>query len=207
MKMKTLSLNICVALLAALTLASCDDSRLAKEIEGSWKGGVTSKDADGTKSDEDIMLSFSYIKSDDKDGGSYTEERDGKTIFEDEGQRYTIDYTVKIDGEYEFIAGDLYIKYDLNTLEVNIDKLHIGVTEDASLEERTDVLNSIADGSYMEIHSLIKREAKETLYHDNFVEYQQDNEDESGYLDVKVEGNDLSFETSDVGRMTLVRIK
>lgn len=90
-----------MAFVIVIAFASCNDAKLAKDIDGSWEGGTTFTDADGAKGEEKRTLSFSHVESDEKDDGTYTEKRNGKFVMEDDGQSIAAEYTITIDGEYE----------------------------------------------------------------------------------------------------------
>lgn len=206
MKQKTLP-KFVIAFVAVIAFSSCNDAKLARDIDGSWECGTSFTHADGTKGEEKQILSFSYVESDEKDGGTYTEKRNGKFVMEDDGQSIAAEYTITIDGEYEILAGDLYVTYDVSTLNVSIDKLKTGLSDDATLQDLTDMFASFSDFSFVTDYVAMKREIKKSVYHDCFIDYKTSNNDGTGFLNVEIEDDKLSFDTSDIGRMTYYRTK
>lgn len=50
------------------------------------------------------------------------------------------------------------------------------------------------------------REAQKDCYKELFHQYKQQNADDGGFVDLKVSATEMSFETSDLGRMTFHRV-
>lgn len=205
MKIKTLSISICAAIFLSLSLSSCDDARLSKELQGSWKSDMTTTLADGTKCEEEFYMTFNHVESSGKDGGEYTETRIGKANFEEDGMFAKVEYTITVNGEYEVLVGDLNIKYHTSTLDVSIDKVNFGASKDADFFTQANMLGSVMDGSWSETRRLMKQQAKQELYQACYEQYQESNENEKGYGNMKIEGNTLSFDTDDMGRVNFTK--
>lgn len=116
--------------------------------------------------------------------------------------------SARVEGEWEFILGDLYMTYDLASLQVKMDDFDLNLTEDASYDMQlgmagvalyegltgTDLLDK--DGMCEEI--------TDEWYQELYNIYQSDNENETCYQDVEIEGDVMTVGTTD-GRMRFHR--
>lgn len=204
MKTKSLFTSLLATSFLALSLSSCDDAKLAKELQGTWKSDPTTAIEDGCKFKDVNYMTFKHVESNEKDGGEYTETHKGKGNFEEDGMFFKVEYTVTVSGEYEVLAGDLYLKYDVSTLNVSIDDVNYGATKDSDIFTQANMLGSVMDGSWSETRRLIKQEMQPELYNDFYEQVQQWNEEEAPYGNLEIEGNKLSYDT-DEGRMTLTK--
>ena len=201
--------NIVLTLLCCLALSSCNDEKLAKQMEGTWQGSYRTVYDNGAKERVEKVLTFHYDENDEwNDGGTFVEElygtsNDIELIFADG----TVDcrYRSRIKGTWSVDFGDLYLTYNVTTLEVEINNSDV----DLKLDRFTDQLNMA--GYMLETLSDPKddivKEAKKSLYKDLFHQYKQSNADEAAFGDLKVSANELSFETDDLGRMTFRRVR
>lgn len=204
MKIKVLTLCL-IALTAMTVFTSCNDEKLAKEIEGQWTIGDTETDEDGTKIDETYTYRFIRIPDKTKDGGYLKESSNGTAITSEDGYECKVTYSTSISGNYEFIAGDLYCTYNLSTLAVNIEDIKIRVSDDGGYEEYQDLLNIAADGSLYELKQEIQAETEKELRSELYKQYKKDNDEETCFKDVKIEGDEMTV-TTDEGEKTMKRI-
>lgn len=204
MNIKALTLTL-IALTAMTVLTSCNDEKLAKEIDGKWSVRNTETDEDGTKTDETYTYSFIRIPDDTKDGGVLKERCNGTTIASEDGYECKITYNTYIMGNYEFIAGDLYCTYDLSTLKVNIDDIKIRVSDEGGYDEYEDLANSALDGSLYDVKQEIQAETEKELRSELYKAYKKDNDEETCFKDVKIEGDKMTLTTDD-GTITMKRV-
>ena len=177
--------QLLIALAIIVPLSSCDDSRLAEAADGTWEGTFRVKDEYGTPTMCHQTLEFEHIKSDYSDGGNFTEYCTMQCEEQEEG--ITATYTVKyqMEGEWEIIINDLYLTYDLRSLEVQVEDLKCS--------------SFFADIDYLTEE--IRKNAYKSIYDDC-----EAFNDDGYYPSLEVDDNTLSFETSDVGRMEFTRI-
>lgn len=178
---KTMKTCLMAAVLCVVALTSCGDSDLADAMIGRWQGEFEATDDDGATSEQ--SLAFDFTTSDDiMDGGKFTEQRTETFTFEDEGLVMTCTATANITGEWEVLMGDLKLTYDLSSLDVTIDDIDARLSSDADDEEN-----------------------RQMAYEELRAQYQADNDEDTYYSDLKVEGGVLSFDTGDFGRVELHR--
>ena len=172
--------------LTIFSLSSCDDSRLAEAADGTWESSFKVKDEYGTPTACHQIYEFEHIKSDYTDGGNFTEYRTMQCQEQEEG--ITATYTVKyqVEGEWEIIINDLYLTYDLQSLEVSVEDLKCN--------------SFFADIDYLTEE--IRKNAYKSLYDD----CEAFNDEDGCYPNLEVDDKTMSFETSDVGRIEFTRI-
>ena len=199
-------------LLIATMLYSCKDSKLAKEMEGTWTTSYVTSYEDGTKSYVDEQITF---KNDDtnKDGGSFFEIRTGKEeIDEDEGNiKYR--WISKIEGTWKINIEDLVLYYNMSTLDVEVGKEDVDFKlKDEALGEAllSNNLGSLIMGG-MYLKANLYKELKKDAYRQLFRYYQKSNNDvnDNGILfsEVQINGSVLSYNTSDMGRIEYHRVR
>lgn len=183
-----------------LTCASCGDNRQAQQLDGSWEGGITINYDDQSNENQDVYQNFKYIKNDYKDGGDLIEVRSChvKNIDLDD-MTMDVKYHTYIEGIWEIIAGDLYIKYNVSTLKDKVDandvKLHYN-----NVLAKLNVVSDLLEG--FTVYDIVDDLQKE-LYKDMFHEYKSDDDDnESAYQNLKIDGNSMSYTTADIGEIT-----
>ena len=212
----TMTKNIYPFILVLITgfiLSSCEDAKLAKVIDGKWETNITLKDEYGTPYTQRQIYYFRYKDSDDKEGGTVTEQT--ITSMTEEVDDIEVSYTATstIKGEWEVILGDLYFTYNLSTLDVDITNVDYQVSENADLSTRMDYAEA-AIGMALLGQELIDKDAlaeeiRKNAYQSFYESYELDNNDGEGscYEDLKVAENAMSFKTADMGQMELKRVK
>ena len=197
----------CLAIIMAVCLTSCGDSSLAKSMDGTWKGRITTHYDDQSTEDEDIYLQFNYIESSDKDGGTYIEVREGNAKDIDlDDRKLNVHYTTYIKGEWEVLAGTLSMTPDVSTLKVNVNDDDVKMNYqsfDAAWSDFEDELYSLG-GSSREFVSSIQK----YLYTELFHEYKSDAEtaDDEFFDDLEVNEGVMSFTTGDAGKTTMKKV-
>lgn len=199
---------VAASLLCCLLFTSCDDEKLAKQMEGTWQSSYVTTYDTGAKERIEKVMTFMYDESDEmEDGGTFVEELYGNTkdielVFVDG----TVDcrYRSSIRGTWSVDFGDLYLTYNVATLEVEVKNSDV----DLKLNRVTDQLNMA--GYMMETFSNPKddivREAQKNIYKELFHHYKQHNADDGAFADLKVSVAEMSFETSDIGRIKFHRV-
>ncbi len=197
---KTMKTCLLAAVLCVVALTSCGDSDLADAMIGRWQGEFEATDDDGATSEQ--SLAFDFTTSDDiMDGGKFTEQRTETFTFEDEGLVMTCTATANITGEWEVLMGDLKLTYDLSSLDVTIDDIDARLSSDADDIAR----EAFADAQDAGMFDADDEENRQMAYEELRAQYQADNDEDTYYSDLKVEGGVLSFDTGDFGRVELHR--
>lgn len=208
MKNKLTILTI-LALLCSLALTSCGDAKLAKQMDGAWKGSYTVSYDDGAKEEVQKKIIFRYDEDNaTEDGGSFVEELYGKMNnidLEMIDGTMSYRYRSRITGKWEVLLGDLYLTYDIGSLEVKVGKDDI----DMKLNRLTDQLNmfNYTLGTLSDPIKEIAQESQKDIYRELFHQYQESNDPESCYGNIEVSENELRFDTDDLGRMTFRRLR
>ena len=192
-----------------LTLCSCKDTKIAKDMEGTWKRSYVTSYEDGTKSYVDEQVTFTYDASDEEnDGGSFVEICTGQEEVDEDEANTKYRWVSKIEGTWKIELGTLYQRYNLSTLEVEIgkDDIDMKIKDEAWLWN--DWWNLLTAGLYAK-QNILENLKKET-YKELFRSYQRQNaayKQDLGFNDVQIHGNVMSYETSDMGRVKLYRVK
>ena len=204
--------NFLLGILAFFPLffTSCNDSELAKKLDGSWEGSYTISSADGSKEKVQSIYSFNYDESRKDDDGTFVAMLIGHRNEADPGFDGTItfEYQSQIEGRWEVLMGTLYLYYDMNSLEVSVDPDKIKVKFDNDMDQ-LDYINGYIDYFSTTLRTPMEdlaKEAKKDVYESLFIQYNQHDDDE-GYPDLEVSDNEMSFETQDLGRMVFHRIE
>ena len=189
-------------LTVCMTFSSCKDRQIAKDLQGTWSRDFIDDD-DGVKMRAKETMTFAYVE-DEVIGGTFDERRDG--IFdmemEDVEDSYiTISLYSTIKGTYEILDGDLYLKYDINSLKLNLspDDIELDIKDEDFLKEMKQT-----EMSMDELKVVLAEEWKETFLEELHKEY-LDNHPDGAFPDVKIEGKQLSFTTEDQGVITYMR--
>ena len=137
--MKTIKTFYFLLLLTVcMTFSSCKDNQIAKDIQGTWSRDIIDDDDDINMKAKETMT-FAYVE-DEVFGGTFDERKDG--IFdtdmediEDSHMRVSLHSTIK--GTYEILDGDLYLKYDINSLKLNLspDDIELDIKDEDFLKE------------------------------------------------------------------------
>jgi hypothetical protein len=192
-----------------LTLCSCKDTKIAKDMEGTWKRSYVTSYEDGTKSYVDEQVTFTYDASDEEnDGGTFVEICTGQEEVDEDEANTKYRWVSKIEGTWKIELGTLYQRYNLSTLEVEIgkDDIDMKIKDEAWLWN--DWWNLLTAGLYAK-QNVLENLKKET-YKELFRSYQRQNaayKQDLGFNDVQIHGNVMSYETSDMGRVKLYRVK
>lgn len=191
------------------TFSSCNDNNMAKAVDGTWATSLNLKDEYGTPFTQNQTYKFTYIKDNAKDGGILKEYT--KTTITEEMDDIEVTYTVSssIKGEYEFIFGDLYITYNLNSLDVKVSDVDWKASDDMDFATKIDLLNMAFQGEELINEKELSKEIRKNSYKNFYEDYQSMNEnDDNGcsYQEVKVGNDVLSFITKDSGRITLHKV-
>lgn len=110
--------------------------------------------------------------------------------------------TSNITGEWEVLMGDLKLTYDLSSLDVTIDDIDARLSSDADDIAR----EAFADAQDAGMFDADDEENRQMVYEELRAQYQADNDEDTYYSDLKVEGGVLSFDTGDFGRVELHRV-
>lgn len=201
--MKTIKTFYFLLLLTVcMTFSSCKDNQIAKDIQGTWSRDFIDDD-DGIKMRTKETITFAYVE-DELIGGTFDERKDGifDTEMEDIEDSYIrISLYSTIKGTYEILDGDLYLKYDVNSLKLNLspDDIELDIKDEDFLKEMKQTEMSID-----ELKVVLAEEWKETFLEELRKGY-LDNHPDGAYPDVKIEGKQLSFTTADQGVLTYIR--
>lgn len=201
--MKTIKTFYFLLLLTVcMTYSSCKDNQIAKDIQGTWSRDFIDDD-DGIKMRSKETITFAYVE-DELIGGTFDERKDGifDTEMEDIEDSYIrISLYSTIKGTYEILDGDLYLKYDVNSLKLNLspDDIELDIKDEDFLKEMKQTEMSID-----ELKVVLAEEWKETFLEEVRKGY-LDNHPDGAYPDVKIEGKQLSFTTADQGVLTYIR--
>ena len=176
----------------SLLFVSCDDTKLAQQLEGAWTGGYNMSYDDGSKERVTETLLFSYNENSDDDNGTFTELLEGKMHIDDTDGSMTCKYHSRIEGRYEVLAGDLYLYYNMSTLAVDVDENDIDIAFDHALDQLEYEAASVEyiTSTLRSPKEEMAKEAKKEIYRTLFHQYKQTDED-VGFLDLKVSDTDL----------------
>lgn len=195
-------------LLAALPIVfiSCNDTKLAQQLDGSWQGGYSVSYDDGSKEYINETLEFSYNGDREDDNGTFTELLEGKMHLTDTDGSMACNYRSRIEGQYEVLAGDLYLYYNVSTLTVDVDENDIDIAFDHALDQLEYEAASVEyiTSTLRSPKEEMAKEAKKEIYRTLFHQYKQTDEG-VGFLDLKVSDTEMSFDTEDMGRFTFHR--
>lgn len=200
---------ISAAILCCLVLTSCNDEKLAKQLEGTWRSSYVATYDTGIKDRVEQVMTFQYDGNDEsKDGGTFVEElygnaKDIELMFVDG----TVDcrYHCFIRGTWSVDFGDLYLTYNVNTLEVEVNQSDV----DLKLKRFTDQMNMV---SYMmetwsDPRDDLIKEIQKNIYKELFHLYKRQNTDDGAFVDLEVSETKMSYETSDIGRMKFRKVR
>ena len=160
-----------------LFFISCNDGKMAKQLDGSWEGSSTVSYADGSKEKIQILYSFDYDDSRKDDDGTFIEMRHGKMNDSDPGfdGTLTYEYQSQIKGRWVVLLGDLCLYYNMNSLEVSVDPGDIKVKYDNEMDQLQYLSESIdyLFTTFRTPKEDYAKEAKKYVYRELFNEYSQ----------------------------------
>lgn len=190
-----------------LFFTSCNDSDLAKKLDGAWEGSYTLSFADGSKEKVQVHYSFTYDES-REDDGTFVETRRGRVNDPDFDGTYICEYQSQIKGRWEVFAGGLYLHYNINSLEVSVDPDDIIVKHDNDLEQLEYLAASMDyfSSTFRTPKEDLAKDFKKEAYKSLFVEYSQINDGDIRYGELKVSNTEMSYVEEDDDRMIFHRI-
>lgn len=190
-------------------LSACGDADLARSADGLWYTRLNMKDEYGIPYTVDQYLRLRFEESDEKDGGIFKETMQAHRSEEEEGCKVTYDVHTSIKGDWEVILGDLYMTYDLYSLDVSIENIEFAPAESSNILSQMDFMGEDYWNLNLNKES-IREEMRKTAYRQIIADYRQHNEEsenEGGcYFDLQVEGDRLTFKASDIN-MKMTRVK
>lgn len=205
--MHTIKLKLLLLSLLALCFTSCTDVKLAKDLNGTWKASANTVE-DGNKMKQTFYERFKQSGSDAK--GSLTEVLVTEVNNVDMGEaKMDAGYQSYIKGTWEIKDGDLYTSYDLSTLKVKVGKDNLKVHDNGSLVAIDDYCDehglAILDGSSVdETIDMLQKEYIKGLQKT----YKKENEEtDKAYRDVKIDGDEMSYITSNGSRLKFKKVK
>lgn len=182
-------------------LSSCQDAQLAEQLDGIWHTSYTLKDEDGISYPEEQDVKFTHMKSNVKDGGRFKEKVASEIKTEEYDMNVSCKLVCTISGGWEIIGGDLYMEYDLSSMDVEVKDMNCELSWDA-----------FVGGSVLGIdyNNIIAEEIRKNTYREMYKTYRNSNEENDKgccFLDLSIEGNTMSYTTSDLGRLEWMRVK
>ena len=130
-------------------------------------------------------------------GGTFLERNRYSQSVQDSGIRANYSATTEISGTWEVLMGDLYLTYNLNSLEVKVGDVDLQVNDwDYEMQMFMD-----------EYKGDFRREIYSETYRESRRNYKEANDYEGAFEDLEIEGNRLSFLSGDAGRVTLRKLK
>lgn len=198
---------ICWLLFTAFFFGSCKDSKIAQEMDGTWTTSYVTSYEDGTKSFVDEQITFKEDASINA-GGTFFEIRTGQEEEDEDEVNATYRWVSKIEGTWEVNVEDLVLNYNISSLNIEIGKEDV----DFEIKNKALLLNDwgslIVGGLYLRDN--LYKEIKKGVYKQMFRYYQNVNnytkENGSSFSDIQIQGNILSYETEDMGRIKYTRI-
>ena len=152
------------------------------------------KNDEGTPYTEERIYTFNYDENADVFGGTFTEQNID-TMPEEEIDDFIISYTstTTINGNWEVIAGGLYLTYNLSSLEVSIDDIDIKLSDDLDLLTYMSY-TELAMGNALLGQDLINEKAiakdlRKGIYQDAYELYEANNylsENNSGAIKINL---------------------
>ena len=141
---KRLLLIILCSILPLVLLNSCNDSKLAKEVVGTWKLKISV--------DEGSEHTYYHFN----ENGMFTETTYYYLSEVGDGIEVVVKYASTITGTWEVLVGDLDLTYDVSTLKVN----YLGMKFPGSTGFEENFANALMESLFSD---LIK-ESKDELY-------------------------------------------
>lgn len=190
--------------LCVVDCTSCSDIKLAEELDGTWKGSVTISYDDQSKEVQEVYQKFKYFEDNIDNDGNIVEVRDCQVKDVDlDGMTMDVKYRTYISGTWQVLNGDLYIKYDVSTLNVKISPDDVELRENNALVGLALLAGML--GGYTPYD--IVNDLQKDLYKDLFHQYGEDVDDAGEIVlpNLNVSDDVISYELSDVGTVKLKR--
>lgn len=194
--------RLCILFVCMMPLfSSCvdGDSILAQAAEGAWYVDLEAKDEDGFPIRKQLTMQFRCVEDEDGwiYGGTFLERNRYSQSVQDSGIRANYSATTEISGTWEVLMGDLYLTYNLNSLEVKVGDVDLQVNDwDYEMQMFMD-----------EYKGDFRREIYSETYRESRRNYKEANDYEGAFENLEIEGNRLSFLSGDAGRVTLRKLK
>lgn len=115
----------------AIVFSSCNDSEMAKQLNGSWDCDMEMKDDEGNPYTQNRTLTFNYLEDATGFGGNFTEKNITNLSGTEDDIELNCTVTSTINGKYEVIAGDLWLTYNLSSLDVSVSNVNYDLSDDA----------------------------------------------------------------------------
>ena len=203
------------------SLLGCENyAKLAQSAQCIWHTTMQGRDYEGTPFTQELWYKFVYMPENVKDGGTFIEETTFPYSSSGDGMSIRCYVTTSIQGEWEILEGDLWLTYNLNSLNITIPKLDYKITNYEiwmeSQESTTDIFNQFATflgmlgGKEPEVDkNALAEEIRKDIYPEVYFEYEIENNEGIGscYENLQIENDILSFTTSDVGRISLKKVE
>lgn len=187
-----------ISTLFLLLANSCNDVKLAQALDGRWDAKYIHSFSDGEKDTIEQNMTFIYDEDESDYDGVFWEEIYCKTNeLDDDDYTYSLCYRSSINGTYEVLGGDLYLVYDLSSLEITLD------AKDINLKPKgfDSAWNMLGQGLYSylnnneSIESSLAKELKKRIYKSQFEMYQYNSSEDVCYSDLTIEENVMSYNT------------
>lgn len=193
---------------ATFAAASCSDGELAEKADGSWINKSQQTDADGDPYTETTLITFHHDPDGTTDGGTFVERTYFQQNWEDEDLKYNYASTTEVEGTWEIVMGDLHQTYDISSLTVSLDHFdYKPANADVAWQMLDYTLENL--GEDMIDKDELGEEMRKDTYKERRAYYADQNKQDkegAGYLELKIDGETLSFLTDDMGRVTYHRI-
>lgn len=187
-----------ISTLLLLLANSCNDVKLAQALDGRWEAKYVHSFSDGEKDTIVASMTFIYDEDESDYDGVFWEDIYCKTNeLDDDDYTYSFSYRSSISGTYEVLGGDLYLVYDLSSLEVTLD------AKDINLKPKgfDSAWNMLGQGLYSylnnneSIESSLAKELKKAIYKSQFELYQYNSSEDVCNSDLTIEENVMSYNT------------
>lgn len=179
-----------------MLIYSCSDMSMARELSGEWKAHYITAFSDGEKDSITEYLSFEYDEESVDDDGSFTERLDCQTNeITEEDYKYTIHFESSISGRYEVVDGNLYLKYDLTTLEVVINDDDVRLRP-KNLSGALNLLNAFFATLEVPQQEFLE-DCRKNVYSILFKLYKSNSADDVSGQDLHIEGESMSYKHED----------
>lgn len=202
---KSYSVSVLALCFLAMLMCSCTDMGMARELAGKWETNYITAHSDGEKDSITETLSFVYDEDSSDDDGTFTESLNCQTNeMSEEEYLYSLHYKSVVSGRYEVVGGDLFLKYDLATLEVIIKEDDVKLRA-KNLSAALGIIGEFVTTLEDPKHEFVE-ECREVIYASLFKLYKYNSSDDVAFQDLQIEGRRMSFKHED-GTMKYVKIQ
>lgn len=197
----------------AIVFSSCNDSEMAKQLNGSWDCDMEMKDDEGNPYTQNRTLTFNYLEDATGFGGNFTEKNITNLSGTEDDIELNCTVTSTINGKYEVIAGDLWLTYNLSSLDVSVSNVNYDLSDDAdffsALSYLGNALPSAMLGQEIVDKKELVKEIRRSCYQELYRNYESNNDDGNGACleELKITNDAMSCKTADSGIVTLYRVQ